>query len=279
MNQNTIVTHMSPDLDALMSSWLILRFLPGWQEAQLAFVPAGKTLNNQPPDSMQQVIHVDTGMGKFDHHQTAEFTCASQRVFAYLNERHHVPDKLIPALERMAKFATEIDHFQEVYYPEPASDKYVFLLSETIEGLKSVYSEYADLAKAAFPLFDATLQQFRNKIRAEEEVSKGFVISTSLGKAIVLETKNEESMKVALKQGFGIVAKKDPERGYVRFKTLPDDTFDLTALYEQVKILDPQATWFLHASKHMLLNGSSKNPESVPSKLTLTQLIEIIKKI
>src|SRR5687768_6706303 len=97
----TLVTHMSPDLDALMSSWLILRFLPKWGEAELAFVPAGKTLNNMPPDSDPAIIHVDTGMGKFDHHQNGDYTCASKKVFEYLIEENLIPVKLQPSLERM----------------------------------------------------------------------------------------------------------------------------------------------------------------------------------
>lgn len=279
MNTKTLVTHMSPDLDALMSSWLILRYLPGWQEATLAFVPAGKTLNNMDPDENSQIIHVDTGMGTFDHHQTSEYTCATKKVFDYLVEHHHIPAKLLPSLERMADFTTEIDHFAEVYYPEPNADRYEFLLSQTIEGLKSVHNDYTELAHSVFPLFDATLQLFRNKVRAEEDVKAGFVIQTSWGKGLVLETKNEEAMKVALKQGYSVVARKDPERQLVRFKTMPKKGYDLTSIYETVMKMDPKATWFLHASKNMLLNGSAKNPHSVPSRLTTQQLIEIIKKI
>lgn len=279
MTQKTIVTHMSPDLDALASTWLIKRFLPGWGEAQLEFVPAGKTLNNMQPDDDPAIIHVDTGMGKFDHHQTSARTCATKLVYDFLLENNHVPLKLQPSLERIANFATEIDHFAEVFYPDPDADRYVFLLSETIEGLKSVYANYNDHATAVFPLLDATLQQFRNKVRAEEDLKEGFILQTSWGKGIVLETKNEEAMKVAMKMGYVVVARKDPERNIVRFKTLPKPEYDLTPIYELVLKKDPNATWFLHASKHMLLNGSTKNPNSIPSKLTTADLIEIMKKI
>ena len=37
-----IVTHMRPDLDAVGSVWAIKRFLPGWEEAIVRFVPAGE---------------------------------------------------------------------------------------------------------------------------------------------------------------------------------------------------------------------------------------------
>jgi len=110
---NTIVTHIGPDLDAITSIWLIKNFLPGWDEAGLAFVPAGKTLNNMDPDSNPEIIHCDTGFGKFDHHQTDEDTCASLLIYEYLaNSR-----KKDLALLRLVNVVNDIDHFREVNFP------------------------------------------------------------------------------------------------------------------------------------------------------------------
>ena len=53
----------------------------------------------------------------------------------------------------------------------------------------------------------------------------------------------------------------------------------MTELYERLKKEDPDATWFLHASRHMVLNGSAKNPDMKPSNKTLQELIEIIKDV
>ena len=78
-----VVTHDSPDMDAITSVWLIRRFLPNWDQAMLKFVPAGERFKNikyqisnikNPIEKMgeDEVIHVDTGMGPLDHHQTAD---------------------------------------------------------------------------------------------------------------------------------------------------------------------------------------------------------------
>jgi hypothetical protein len=74
----TVVTHIGPDLDAITSVWLVKTYFPGWEEAHMAFVPAGTTLRGEPPDSDPEIIHVDTGFGDFDHHQTDEDTCAAK---------------------------------------------------------------------------------------------------------------------------------------------------------------------------------------------------------
>ncbi len=77
-----IVTHMSPDWDAISSVWLIKKFLPGWQDAEVKFVPAGQRYGHGAGDEKAQevieiigedeVIHVDTGLTPLDHHQTQD---------------------------------------------------------------------------------------------------------------------------------------------------------------------------------------------------------------
>ena len=73
-----IVTHNSPDWDAIASIWLIKKFLPGWHEIEIKFVPAGERLNSskltEPIEEIgeNEVIHVDTGLGALDHHQTED---------------------------------------------------------------------------------------------------------------------------------------------------------------------------------------------------------------
>ena len=80
----TIVTHYSPDLDAIASVWLIKKFLPNWQDAQIRFAPAGKTFEGQIVDSDPTFLHVDTGMGFLDHHHTSEYICAAKKVYEFI---------------------------------------------------------------------------------------------------------------------------------------------------------------------------------------------------
>ena len=45
-----------------------------------------------------------------------------------------------------------------------------------------------------------------------------------------------------------------------------------------VREKDPEATWFLHSSKVLLRNGSSRNPVMKPTKLTIDEMVEILEK-
>jgi len=84
-------------------------------------------------------------------------------------------------------------------------------------------------------------------------------------------------MKLAQKKGVTCVIRRDPVRKFIRIKTIPTRKYDLTPLYNKLIKIDPKATWFLHMSKNMLLNGSSTNLKTVPSSLTLQKMIEIVK--
>ncbi|MDA1317248.1 MAG: hypothetical protein O3B87_04455 [bacterium] len=275
----TIVTHMSPDLDAIASAWLVKRYLPGWESAEHEYVPAGESLNGMKPDSDPEIVHVDTGLGKFDHHQFSERLSATKRVFDHLAEEGYIKERDIEALEQMTHFINEIDNFGEVAFPEPVDIRYAFCLHEFIYPLRGKLSSDTELMNAVMLILDSILVNVKNNINAAVEVKEGAVIVNRWGKTLFMETKNEVSVKYALKVGYDVVVRRDPETSTVRIKTQPKDGYDLTPLYDIVKKRDPKATWFLHASTHMLLNGSSKNPNSIPSSLTLAQLIAILKDI
>lgn len=275
----TIVTHVHPDFDAITSCWLIKRFYAGWEDAEIAFVPAGSTLNNKQPDEDPDVLHTDTGMGKFDHHQTNEYTAATKLIFSFLMENNYISEHVQLPLERLVNFVTDIDHFAEVNFPDSTSDFYIYTLPHVMEGMNNTVRDGGKIMEYGFVMLDSTLQLFRNKIKAQEEIKKGLVFNSRWGKSLAMETRNEETLKLALKMGFSLAIRKDLEKGNVRIKTLPKKELDLTDLYEKLKKEDPKATWFLHSSKNMLLNGSSKQPTAVPTVLTLQKVIEIIRGI
>ena len=272
-----IVTHYSPDFDALAACWLIKRYLAGWSKAYLRFVPAGETLENKPVDSNLNIIHVDTGLGKFDHHQTSKKTSATKLVFEYLKEKKLLNKKELLPLERIVEVVTMIDHFNEVFLPEPTSDIYDFNLYQLIDGVKNIIQDDLKTCEVVFPLFDAVLIGFKNKVRAEDEITQGFVFQSKWGKSIAMENGVEESIKLAQKKGYYLVIRKNPENGMVRIKARPDTKDGLDDLYLKLKDADPKATWYLHPSKRILLNGSMKNPKTKPSTLPLRRIIEIVR--
>ncbi len=274
-----IITHLSPDLDAIVGCWLIKKYYPGFKNASIYFVPAGTTYKNQSVDTNKNIIHVDTGLGRFDHHQSDEYTCASEKIFKYLNQKKFIKKSNSQALKKFIKLVTAIDHFQEINFFDPTNDIYETMIHQIIEGLKKMFVNDNKVVETIFPIIDAILINFKTKIQAEKEISQGFIFESPWGKSLALLSKNEEALKIALKKNFQLVIRQDPEKKYLRIKIRPDHKKNLVAIYKKLKEIDSKATWFLHSSKKMLLNGSSKNPKVVPTHMSIKRIIEIIKNI
>jgi len=294
-----IVTHTAPDMDAVTGVWILKRFLPGWKDAEVKFVPAGSRLPssraNELTDPIEkigdnEVIHVDTGLGPLDHHQTADDkVCGASRAWDYVRENSSEfkspedSDKIVnreQAISRMIQVVVDVDHFKEVFRPEPSADYHDFSVIGILDGLKLLKPD-SDLYYVEFisEALDGLLRDFENKIWAEKEIEGNSTpFETVWGKGLGMETINDDVIKTAQLQGFAVVVRKDPRKGYVRIKANPQFDIDLTNIYEQLKKMDPDATWFLHVSRKMLLNGTPKNPKMVPTKLFLDQIISVLKK-
>ncbi len=307
-----IVTHDSPDLDAITSVWLIKKFLPGWENAEVRFVPAGerfgdiKYQKSNIKDKIEKIgedefIHVDTGLGLLDHHQTAsDKVCAASLTWDFVktnssefsSDSQKVRDK-IEAISRMVKVVVDIDHFKEVFWEDATSDYHEFSLTSILDGLKfQKPNSNLYYVEFIFSCLDAILHVFENRIWAEREIREsGIKFKTRFGEGIGFETINDTVIKLAQKMGYVVVVRKDPRKGYVRVKARPShyqisniknqkyNEIDLTLAYEKLKKMDPDATWFLHISKKMLLNGSVKNPKMRPTRLSLSDIIEVLKSV
>ncbi len=276
-----IVTHTNPDLDAICAIWLLKRFHPHFSNAELRFVAAGETYRATEIEKLKNVVvtHVDTGGGEFDHHQTGNLdVCASTLVLDYLEKNNFVGSSRAESLHRLVSVILEIDHFKEIFWEDPANDRYDFFLEEILRSLKLIWRDQDErVVNFGMDALGAVYQKMQNKLRAEEDIKEGKIVETQNGKMIALETTNDEVVKLAQKKGYQIVIRKDPRKGYVRIKTIPNGKVDFSKAYEKFKALDPAATWFLHSSKCMILNGSTKNPNMRPTKLTLPEIIKIVK--
>lgn len=298
-----IVTHTSPDMDAITSVWYIKRYLSRWENAEVRFVPAGQRIGDYTPEkaldikdpveiiSGNEVIHVDTGLGPLDHHQTKDTnTCGASLTFNYIKK--HLLEKdpnidpvKLQALERVSDFVVEVDHFKESFRKDALENYNNFSITEILDGLKfqhpnddKYYVEFISIC------LDAILHDIENRIWAENEIEeKGVKFETKWGNGLGLETINDTVVKLAQLMGYVVVVRKDPRKGYVRIKARPDEIgkkgLDLILVSEKLKKMDPQATWFLHVSGKMLLNGTPKNPKMRPSKLSLSDIIEVLKAV
>lgn len=275
----TIVTHASPDLDAITSSWLIHRFLPGWKNAHFEFVSAGSTFEDKDPDENTNIIHVDTGFGQFDHHQTKDEICASTLVFDHLKKKGYLRDADVEALERLVNVVNRYDHFKEVYLEDPDDDMHDFSLNYLIRSVRVKVQDDLEVLQLTESMLDGLLIQFKNKVNAERALKKGFTFTSAWGKTIALESENDDTLKLSFRMGYDMTIRKSEQYGHIRIKLHPKVRKSLKDVEKAILKKDPDATWYYHPSGKMLLNNSAKSKDAVPSKLSLNQVINIIKKI
>ena len=274
----TIVTHVSPDFDGIPAIWLLKKFHPDFKGANLAFVPAGATYNNEPVDSNPDIVHVDTGMGKFDHHQSAAFTCGAQLIFEWLVKEGYIKDD--EAMARLVKVLTELDHGYDNYmWPDPANDRYEFMYHNVLSGWRMT-TPLSDEKSVVLVIdgLEAIYKLLQAKVKGEKEIEGGKKFKTRWGEGVAVYSGNNMILDLAIKGGFALAATKDPNRGNVRITGSNNKKVDLTKAYEMILDADKVGSWFLHSSKVLLRNGSSRNPTMKATKMELDEVIGILEK-
>lgn len=259
-----IVGHLAPDLDCLMAIWLFVRF-GGAADADLQFVPAGATLQGLPPDIDPRVVHVDTGGGRFDHHQRAAHgLCAAELV-----RRAIAPGDR--ALERMTRQVCRIDNATA-----PADALGFFNINALINGYNMLFPNRPHhVAAAMLPNLDAWYEHEQRQLRLEQAFAQRHEFSTPWGLGIAMESEDGGSSKLAFQHGAVLYAYRDGH-GWMGVAGQSRSKVDLSMVYQDLRQVDRNADWYLHPNKRLLLCGTAKAPPQVPSRLTLLELVRVI---
>lgn len=275
-----IITHINPDLDAVTSVWLIKRFLPDWEEAEIDFCQPQSTIDSRPVDSNPDILHIDVGEGKLDHHQLEKITSATKLCFDYIKKQRKgqsLKELDEKALVQIIEVVTEVDNARDLNWPETTASRNNFYLHVLIAGIRGMAGSDEEAMTFGFKGMDAAFHQIKKSIDAQKELKEGVEFKTPWGKAIAIETGNDSVLWEGEKRGYCLVVRKDPETGGVRIYARYDSGADLTKAYNQFKKTDPGSDWYLHQSKKLLLNMSS-GKKMKPTKLSLEQIIEVLER-
>lgn len=287
-DRKVIVTHHAPDLDAITSTWLLKRFdAQHFADAKVMFVNPGNKLDGdeltQLGYSSEDLTYVDTGFGEFDHHQperAVQRICAATLVYDHVSHVHpELEDD--EALKTIVEYANEIDHFEEIFWPNSDANRNLFLIQELIRGheFTDPHNDDSQL-HFGFQCLDnayATLTQHHKALEIVKE--KGEIFKLANGTGMALKTRNDDTIKLAQRQGHALVIRKDPKIGHIRIKVRPDSDIILQELYDKIMQVDQEGTWFYHGSGKMLLNSSKKDQSHKPSPLSLNEVVLMIKEI
>jgi hypothetical protein len=124
-------------------------------------------------------------------------------------------------------------------------------------------------------MLDGLFAILKRKILAEKDLEKGEEFATDKIKAIYIRSRSKEASKLAEKNGYELVLLQDSNTKNINIRVHPLAKFNLDKLYKAIIELEPDESWFYHASGHLLLNGSSSHPAK-PTKLSIKKLMSLI---
>lgn len=265
----TLVTHINPHLDDIASIWLFKKFHPDFREANLEFISASRDAASK---ETEERIFVGTGGGRFDEHKEGLETCAGTLVYEYLKEKNYIPADEITrkALDKLTQWNQLVDTGKA-----PTSEFDAFSVQAFIRGRDNLPESSKKSVELGIEILDRILEILKRKEQSIKDWEKRVEFNTKFGRsfAVISETVDREFCR---EQGGDLFLMYNPKRSSVQFFT-PSFEIDLKPIYDKTKALEPEATWFLHQSHHMVICGSSSAPDSKPTKLSFKQLIEVIK--
>jgi hypothetical protein len=251
-----------------MSIWLLSRFVHINESYDFEFVSVGESIYKNKKNSDETYINVDTGDSIFDHHKTNDYVCAASIIM------DHYDLSKDEAIHKMVNYTLKVDH--GLAFETDVSD---FHLLNIMEGLNAHSDKSSDaVMRIALNMLDGVYYGIKQKEVAESEINRLLTFETRWGRAAAIETTNRKTRFLAHKIGFKIFVYVDPKSGYRGFTADGRSDVDFKSVYDKVTTIEPNADWFLHSSKQLLLCGSSKAPDKRKSNLSLNEMIELIRK-
>ncbi|MDD5416315.1 MAG: hypothetical protein PHE48_04955 [Candidatus Daviesbacteria bacterium] len=266
----TLVTHINPHLDDIASIWLFKKFHPEFKDAKIEFISASR--NQATTEESEDKVFLGTGGGKFDEHKEGLNTCAGSLVYDYLRQKGYIPQDEITqkALEVLVEWNRLIDTGKA-----PNSQFDEFSVQSFIRCKDGTPQNSNRSVELGIEILNRILVVLKRKQQSLKDWEKRKEFATKFGKsfAVVSETVDREFCR---EQGGDLFLMYHPKYKSVQFFT-PSFEIDLEPIYTKVKTLDPEASWFLHQSHHMVICGSSSAPDSKLTKLSFEELIEVTK--
>ncbi len=264
----TLITHINPHLDDIVGIWFLRRFDPNFANANLEFISASREAASK--DESDDRVYVGTGGGKYDEHkEELKDECATTLVFKDLKAKNLISqDEIVQkALEDIANWSLLID---TGHFPTHSLDEF------DVQAFIRPQDNSAEASKKSVELgeeiLDRILEVLKTKHQAIQDWKKRVEFKSGFGESYAIESESV-NREFCRKAGGDLFIMINPKYKSVQFFT-PSFEIDLESLYDKLKELDPEASWFLHQSHHMILCGAGAAPDFTPTKLSMQQLIE-----
>ncbi|MEY4723772.1 MAG: hypothetical protein RLZZ324_1285 [Candidatus Parcubacteria bacterium] len=271
MHMKTLVTHLKPHLDDICAFWLLRRLVPELKDAPMRFEQVANLGGTAHDDA--DTVCVGLGAGKYDEHKGDINDCSTSLVWKDVSPAAGLDADEHAAYQKIVDWSLKIDLGKTM---SDAGES--FTVPALLDGYFATHDrDSATLTTFGFELLDALLEVQRGEVRIEKAwaARKEFTTPWGMGVAVRGAPKSFDSFAYA--HGAVVVVLVNAENTYHSIRASADSPTDLTAAAEAVKAREPNANWFFHHSKRMLIcGGTGMVPAKVPSKLTLEELVALV---
>jgi hypothetical protein len=277
-----IVTHTSPDMDAIGAVWLLQRFA-GFDEANVAFVNTG---NPDPSVTTAADAVVDTGRvydpgnWRFDHHQlpgrAATDTCAARQVYFHLDD------------------AADVGFIYPLVALIHAGDSGSAYAAQSRQlGIHALLSAYkaerhtdAEILEFGFSLLDRIAAGLRAQAEAREAIDRHRVYESGDGLIVALKDAPQDCSSAAIARGARLVLFQSGyelpdgttthaigiQRGGEYQEPHVGDLVDAVMAVTHATVRAELVRWFCHPAGFFAGRGTQKAPCATPVEIDLAEL-------
>lgn len=267
----TLVTHLRPHLDDICALWLLKRYLPEDKDAALDFIATnekGGDVKNDP-----DFVYIGIGRGKYDEHKGDIGDCATTLVWKDIRDRITLDDRERRAVGKVVSWVLLEDTGK--LNAEPYR---FFSVPAMIEGyFDSKGRDSHATTMFGFEILDSLIVAQRNEVLIEEDWKSRIEFDSRYGRAVAVVGNARQIDAYGYSHGFPLVVVMSPEGNYHTARANASSDIDLTPAWEKLKQVDPEASWYFHHSKKMLICGGDHAPLAHTSKLTLEQFMDVLK--
>lgn len=271
----TIVTHRRPHLDEVCALWIIQKYWHEFAHANIEFVTTsptgGERWNGVAPDSNPFVIYVGVGQGQFDEHKGDVDDSAATLIWRETQARNpHIAKGEKQAVNRIVEYVKQEDMAQFI-----TDDLHQFGIPTIISGLYGVNKKDSHAVyNVGKQIMDALMFEMLKRISAEKDWEGRMDFDTKWGKATAVISDIPGVERIAFANGYVLLVSHNKAKTYHGMRGDPHSKVDLTDVAMLVKQREPEANWFLHQSKRMLLCGGEIAATENYSHLTLAELMD-----
>ncbi len=269
----TLITHINPHLDDIAAIWLFKKFHPEFEDAEIEFVSQSRT--GELGKETKERVFFGTGGGRYDEHKGDIGESAMSLVWKEIKKNNLVPEDgfEMKALDEMVRWNTLYDTAQM-----PLGEFDEFSVESFIRSAKNSLEDSLKTVELGCEILNRILPNLIRKQNALADWDKRIEFKTIWGRGVALESEAFHKT-LAYKNGFQVVIQKSPKTGFIGITAPGLSKVDLSPIYNKLKIVEPEADWYLHQSKKMVLCGTSSAPDAKLSHLSIKELMGIAKNI